>query len=113
MFSSYHPHEPFSHGDVGVRTGNVSVPVPDGTTTLYVGAAPLPVQGARRAPPAPELGAGCHLLSPAPERAAHPDEMLLGVCSSAPVVVDDETRAGAPGHGDPWPACSALPGLRP
>lgn len=97
----------------GNARARVSLPVPDGTTTLYVDAAPVLVEPRDGVAPAPELGAGCHVLSSEANRAAHQDETLLGVCSSPPILAGDEPDPNPSGHPDPWPACSALPWLRP
>jgi alpha-L-rhamnosidase len=111
----------FAHGPSGAlelaiqvpsnTRARVSIPVPAGTTTLYVDDAPVAIEPRATIAPAPELGAGCHILSPEAERAAHPDETLLRVCSSPPVLARDEPR---PDQQEPvGPACSGLPWPRP
>lgn len=70
----------------GNTRAELSVPVPDGTSTLYVDQVPhdvTPEDGHARLP---ALGAGCHVVSVEPDSEAHLDPLLIGVCTAPPVI---------------------------
>jgi len=77
----------------GNTRADVSVPVPQGTSTLYVDRVPHAVTAEAGYATVAAIGAGCHVLSAERDSDAHLDPMLTDVCSSPPVV--------DPGHAPP------------
>jgi hypothetical protein len=69
----------------GNTSAEVSVPVPDGTTTLYVDLMPYAVTPENGYARLPAQGAGCHVVSAERSSEAYSDKRLLSVCTSAPL----------------------------
>ncbi len=69
----------------GNTSAELIVPVPSGTTTLYVDLVPNAVAGENGYARLPALGAGCHIVSSERTAEAYNDTRLLSVCTSAPL----------------------------
>lgn len=73
----------------GNTKADLSIPVSEGTTSLYVNGVAVSVQPKDGYATAPAMGAGCQLVSAKRDGQAQKDEKLLSVCTSTPVMTQN------------------------
>jgi alpha-L-rhamnosidase len=78
----------------GNTQADLSIPVPDGTSTLYINQMPHDVIPANGYASVSGVAAGCHVVSLEPDSDAPLDPLLVGVCAAPPVLEPD---SGLPG----------------
>jgi hypothetical protein len=83
----------------GNTKADVSIPVVDGTTQLYVDQTPYAVEPQNGYATVFGLGAGCHVVTAEADGRAFEDETLLSACSAAPVDGGDASEPVSPALG--------------
>lgn len=78
----------------GNTQAELNVPVPHGTSALYVDQVPHDVTPNGGYARLPALGAGCHVVSLEPDSEAPHEPRLIGVCTSPPRIEPDGGRPG-------------------